>query len=146
MIKAILVFNNHGKPRLSKFYQYFVSKTFFSLLLIYYMYLRACNIVLFAYMYRSFVRIIIQKMINGKMSVVVPLVFVLLQIVYVLERIFYDYAQWKGQRTTLCIYFLNCSTGNYIFSIFFNYWILAFRFPYWFNTMVFNISLKLFGY
>jgi hypothetical protein len=26
MIKAILVFNNHGKPRLSKFYQYFVSK------------------------------------------------------------------------------------------------------------------------
>jgi hypothetical protein len=23
MIKAILVFNNHGKPRLSKFYQYF---------------------------------------------------------------------------------------------------------------------------
>ncbi|KAH9640618.1 hypothetical protein HF086_000562 [Spodoptera exigua] len=24
MIKAILVFNNHGKPRLSKFYQYFV--------------------------------------------------------------------------------------------------------------------------
>lgn len=25
MIKAILVFNNHGKPRLSKFYQYFVS-------------------------------------------------------------------------------------------------------------------------
>lgn len=27
MIKAILVFNNHGKPRLSKFYQYFVSIT-----------------------------------------------------------------------------------------------------------------------
>lgn len=27
MIKAILVFNNHGKPRLSKFYQYFVSDT-----------------------------------------------------------------------------------------------------------------------
>ncbi|XP_059469044.1 AP-3 complex subunit sigma-2 isoform X1 [Neocloeon triangulifer] len=27
MIKAILVFNNHGKPRLSKFYQYFVSKS-----------------------------------------------------------------------------------------------------------------------
>lgn len=26
MIKAILVFNNHGKPRLSKFYQYFVSR------------------------------------------------------------------------------------------------------------------------
>lgn len=26
MIKAILVFNNHGRPRLSKFYQYFVSK------------------------------------------------------------------------------------------------------------------------
>lgn len=25
MIKAILVFNNHGKPRMSKFYQYFVS-------------------------------------------------------------------------------------------------------------------------
>lgn len=25
MIKAILVFNNHGRPRLSKFYQYFVS-------------------------------------------------------------------------------------------------------------------------
>lgn len=25
MIKAILVFNNHGKPRLSKFYQFFVS-------------------------------------------------------------------------------------------------------------------------
>ena len=25
MIKAILVFNNHGKPRLSKFYQYYVS-------------------------------------------------------------------------------------------------------------------------
>lgn len=25
MIKAILVFNNYGKPRLSKFYQYFVS-------------------------------------------------------------------------------------------------------------------------
>nr|CAD7405028.1 unnamed protein product [Timema cristinae] len=24
MIKAILVFNNHGKPRMSKFYQYFV--------------------------------------------------------------------------------------------------------------------------
>lgn len=23
MIKAILVFNNHGKPRLTKFYQYF---------------------------------------------------------------------------------------------------------------------------
>lgn len=26
MIKAILVFNNHGKPRLSKFYQYFVRR------------------------------------------------------------------------------------------------------------------------
>jgi len=26
MIKAILVFNNHGKPRLTKFYQYYVSK------------------------------------------------------------------------------------------------------------------------
>ncbi|KAL7638459.1 UNVERIFIED_CONTAM: hypothetical protein RMT77_011029 [Armadillidium vulgare] len=26
MIKAILVFNNHGKPRLSKFYQYFVEE------------------------------------------------------------------------------------------------------------------------
>jgi len=25
MIKAILVFNNHGKPRLTKFYQYYVS-------------------------------------------------------------------------------------------------------------------------
>ena len=24
MIKAILVFNNHGKPRLTKFYQYYV--------------------------------------------------------------------------------------------------------------------------
>ena len=23
MIKAILIFNNHGKPRLSKFYQYY---------------------------------------------------------------------------------------------------------------------------
>lgn len=30
MIKAILVFNNHGKPRLSKFYQYFVSLHCFS--------------------------------------------------------------------------------------------------------------------
>lgn len=28
MIKAILVFNNHGKPRLSKFYQYFVGILF----------------------------------------------------------------------------------------------------------------------
>ena len=27
MIKAILVFNNHGKPRLSKFYQYYVSRS-----------------------------------------------------------------------------------------------------------------------
>jgi hypothetical protein len=26
MIKAILVFNNHGKPRMSKFYQFFVSE------------------------------------------------------------------------------------------------------------------------
>ena len=26
MIKAILVFNNHGKPRLSKFYHYYVSR------------------------------------------------------------------------------------------------------------------------
>ena len=26
MIKAILVFNNHGKPRLTKFYQYYVSR------------------------------------------------------------------------------------------------------------------------
>ena len=26
MIKAILIFNNHGKPRLNKFYQYYVSK------------------------------------------------------------------------------------------------------------------------
>lgn len=26
MIQAILVFNNHGKPRLTKFYTYFVSK------------------------------------------------------------------------------------------------------------------------
>jgi len=25
MIKAILVFNNHGKPRLLKFYHYYVS-------------------------------------------------------------------------------------------------------------------------
>lgn len=25
MIKAILIFNNHGKPRLIRFYQYFVS-------------------------------------------------------------------------------------------------------------------------
>jgi AP-3 complex subunit sigma len=25
MIKAILIFNNHGKPRLSKFYEYYVS-------------------------------------------------------------------------------------------------------------------------
>ena len=25
MIKAILIFNNHGKPRLSKFYQPYVS-------------------------------------------------------------------------------------------------------------------------
>ena len=25
MIKAILIFNNHGKPRLNKFYQYYVS-------------------------------------------------------------------------------------------------------------------------
>ena len=25
MIKAILVFNNHGKPRLIKFYSYYVS-------------------------------------------------------------------------------------------------------------------------
>ena len=24
MIKAILIFNNHGKPRLNKFYQYYV--------------------------------------------------------------------------------------------------------------------------
>ncbi|KOB77287.1 AP-3 complex subunit sigma-1 [Operophtera brumata] len=32
MIKAILVFNNHGKPRLSKFYQYFVSESFYILL------------------------------------------------------------------------------------------------------------------
>lgn len=31
MIKAILVFNNHGKPRLSKFYQYFVSITIISI-------------------------------------------------------------------------------------------------------------------
>lgn len=29
MINAILVFNNYGKPRLSKFYQYYVSKTHF---------------------------------------------------------------------------------------------------------------------
>lgn len=29
MIKAILVFNNHGRPRLSKFYQYFVSESNF---------------------------------------------------------------------------------------------------------------------
>lgn len=28
MIKAILVFNNHGKPRLSKFYQFYVSLKF----------------------------------------------------------------------------------------------------------------------
>ena len=26
MIKAILIFNNHGKPRLNKFYQYYVSR------------------------------------------------------------------------------------------------------------------------
>jgi AP-3 complex subunit sigma len=26
MIRAILVFNNHGKPRLLKFYEYFVSR------------------------------------------------------------------------------------------------------------------------
>lgn len=25
MIKAILIFNNHGKPRLSKFYEHYVS-------------------------------------------------------------------------------------------------------------------------
>ena len=25
MIKAILVFNNHGKPRMTKFYEYYVS-------------------------------------------------------------------------------------------------------------------------
>lgn len=31
MIKAILVFNNHGRPRLSKFYQYFVSIWYFVL-------------------------------------------------------------------------------------------------------------------
>ena len=24
MIKAILIFNNHGKPRLTKFYEYYV--------------------------------------------------------------------------------------------------------------------------
>lgn len=29
MIKAILIFNNHGKPRLIRFYQYFVSIFFF---------------------------------------------------------------------------------------------------------------------
>ena len=29
MIKAILVFNNHGKPRLSKFYQHYVSYNLF---------------------------------------------------------------------------------------------------------------------
>ena len=28
MIKAILVFNNHGKPRLSKFFQFYVSNYF----------------------------------------------------------------------------------------------------------------------
>ena len=30
MIKAILVFNNHGKPRMSRFYQYYVSFSFVS--------------------------------------------------------------------------------------------------------------------
>ncbi len=25
MIKAILIFNNHGKPRVNKFYQFYVS-------------------------------------------------------------------------------------------------------------------------
>lgn len=29
MIKAILIFNNHGKPRLIRFYQYFVSIVIF---------------------------------------------------------------------------------------------------------------------
>lgn len=33
MIKAILIFNNHGKPRLIRFYQYFVSIRFLDLLL-----------------------------------------------------------------------------------------------------------------
>ena len=28
MIKAILVFNNHGKPRVNKFYQYYVSSIY----------------------------------------------------------------------------------------------------------------------
>lgn len=32
MIKAILVFNNHGKPRLTKFYYYYVSITVINLL------------------------------------------------------------------------------------------------------------------
>lgn len=27
MIKAILVFNNHGKPRLTKFYEFYVRET-----------------------------------------------------------------------------------------------------------------------
>ena len=31
MIKAILIFNNHGKPRLSKFYTYYVSILYFHL-------------------------------------------------------------------------------------------------------------------
>ncbi len=34
MIKAILIFNNHGKPRLSKFYEHYVSNTRFCWLLI----------------------------------------------------------------------------------------------------------------
>ena len=29
MIKAILIFNNHGKPRLNKFYHYYVSSAIF---------------------------------------------------------------------------------------------------------------------
>lgn len=53
MIKAILVFNNHGKPRLSKFYHYFVSvslrlftdfkMTFIKLLLNFNFRLKTCN-------------------------------------------------------------------------------------------------------
>lgn len=38
MIKAILVFNNHGKPRLSKFYEFYVSEfyfLFFSVLIVF---------------------------------------------------------------------------------------------------------------
>ena len=34
MIKAILVFNNHGKPRVNKFYQYYVSSIYVKTLIL----------------------------------------------------------------------------------------------------------------